>query len=190
LAGIAGPELVQIASIVGPLGKAAEALDVARGYRNSWIGHGGHMKPSDAERLNGELQQSVRDFYEITAPVFRRFYLVRPGVTEVIETGFKFQVEKLSGSDPTFATEQVELDRPATTNALAFWMSGARTMCRALPFFRLGAPQQPQETSFYIFNRVEPGGFRWICYQEAREQEFVAPDEELLKLIALGTGAK
>ncbi len=60
-------------------------------------------------------------------------------------------------------------------------------MCRALPFFRLGAPQQPQETSFYVFNRVENGEFRWISYQEAREQEFVAPDDELRGLIALGT---
>src|SRR5206468_2086490 len=71
----------------------------------------------------------------------------------------------------TFETEIVELDRPAKTKSLAFWMRGSRTMCHALPFFRLGAPQQPQETSFYVFNRVEKGGFRWICYQEAREQE-------------------
>ena len=100
----------------------------------------------------------------------------------------KYDVEKLSGSDPTFERTQVELDRPAKTNALAFWMSGTRTMCRALPFFRLGAPQQPQETSFYVFNRVENGGFRWISYQVTREQEFVAPDEELLDLVALGKG--
>jgi hypothetical protein len=26
----------------------------------------------------------------------------------------------------------------------------------------------------YRHNRVENGGFRWISYQEAREQEFVA----------------
>ena len=93
-----------------------------------------------------------------------------------------------SGSDPTFETESVELDRPTKSNALAFWMTGARTMCRALPFFRLGAPKEPRETSFYVFNRVENGGFRWISYQEAREQEFVAPDEELRELIALGNG--
>ena len=60
-------------------------------------------------------------------------------------------------------------------------------MCQALPFIRLGAPQQPQETSFYVFNRVEDGGFRWISFQEAREQEFVAPDDELYSIIALGT---
>ena len=60
-------------------------------------------------------------------------------------------------------------------------------MCRALPFFRLGLPQEPQETSFYVFNRVEDAGFRWISYQEAREQEFVAPDDELQKIISLGT---
>lgn len=98
----------------------------------------------------------------------------------------KYQVEMLSGSDPTFEKRQVELDRFAKSNVLAFWMSGARTMCRAVPFFRLGAPQQPQETSLYVFNRVEDEGFRWISYQEAREQEIIAPDEELVRLIALG----
>ena len=111
-------------------------------------------------------------------------------MAEVTDSGFKFQIEKLSGSDPTFATEVVELDRPAKSKALTFWMRGARTMCLALPFFRLGVPQQPQETSFYVFNRVEDGGFRWISYQETREQEFVAPDEELLGIITLGRSTK
>lgn len=107
-------------------------------------------------------------------------------LAEVTDRGMKFQIERLSGSDPTFEKVHVVLDRPAKSNALAFWMIGARTVCRALPFFRLGLPQQPQETSFYVFNRVENGGFRWISYQEAREQEFVAGDDELLSLIALG----
>src|SRR5262249_48383275 len=152
---LAGPELVQMSTVIGSLGKATETLDVARRYRNEWKGHGGHVKPSDAARLVGELLQPVRDLYEITAAIFRRLQLVRPGNAEVTDTGFKFQVERLSGSDPTFERVKIELDRPSKTNALAFWMNGARTMCRALPFLRLGIPQQPQETSFYVFNRVE-----------------------------------
>jgi hypothetical protein len=186
---LAGPELVQIANTIGSLGRATEGLDVARRVRNSWIGHGGHIKPTDAARLEKELQQSVRDLYEITASVFRNFELVRPGMAEVNETGFRFQIEKLSGSDPTFATEVVELDQPAKSKTLAFWMRGTRVMCAALPFFRLGLPQQPQETSFYVFNRVEDGGFRWISYQETREQEFIAPDDELRGIIAMGKGS-
>lgn len=185
-----GPELVQVASTLGGLGKATEALDVARRFRNSWKGHGGHLKASDAERLDRELQQQVRDLYEATASLLRTVQLVRPGKAEVTDTGIRFKVDLLSGSDPTFEARQVELDRPVKSGALAFWGVDSRTMCRALPFFRLGAPQQPQETSFYVFNRVENGGFRWICYQEAREQEFVAPDEELRGIIALGKGAE
>jgi hypothetical protein len=183
---IGGPELVQIAGTIGLLGKTTEILDVARRYRNSWKGHGGHIKTSDAARLDNELQQTIRYFYEAAASTFRRFQLVRPGLAEVTDTGLKYQIEKLTGSDPTFTTDGVELDRPTKSNALAFWMTGARTMCRALPFFRLGAPQEPQESSFYVFNRVENGGFRWISYQETREQEFIAPDDELSGLIALG----
>ena len=183
---VAGPELVQIAGEISPLGKANEILNVARRYRNSWKGHGGHVKPSDAARLVIELQQSVRDLYEATASIFRRLQLVRPGLAEVTDTGLKFQIERLAGSDPTFERLHVEIDRPAKSNSLAFWMKDSRVMCRALPFLRLGAPQQPRETSFYVFNRIEEGGCRWISYQEAHEQEFVAPDEELLTLIALG----
>jgi len=181
----AGHELVQVAGAIGELGKATEVLDVARRYRNTWKGHGGHLKRSDAARLDGELQQAVRDLYETTAPIFRDLILVRPGMAEVSETSFSYEIESLVGSDPTFARQRVELQRPANSRALAFWMKDAKAMCRALPFFRLGAPQQPQETSCYVFNRVENGGLRWISYQEAREQEFVAPDEELLGLIAL-----
>ena len=182
----AGPELVQIAETIGPVGKATEVLDVARRYRNSWKGHAGYMKPSDAERLDNELQQSIRAFYEITSSLFRRFQLVRPGKAEVTDTGMKFEIEKLSGSDPTFEKEQVELDRPSKTNALAFWMNGARTMCRAPPFFRLGVPQKPRETSFYVFNRVENGSIRWVSYQETQEQELFGRDDELFGIINLG----
>lgn len=183
---LAGPELVQVASNLGPLGKATDVLNVALRYRNSWKGHGGHIKASDAQRLVDELQQPVRDLYEITASMFRNLLLVRPGKAEFTDAGALFEIESLRGSDPTFERNEVELDRPVKSNALSFWFIGSRTMCRALPFFRLGAPQQPQETSFYVFNRVENGGFRWISYQEAREQEFVAPDEELQGLIEIG----
>ena len=145
------------------------------------------MKASDAERLDTEMQQLIRDLYEVSASTLRRLQLVLPGKAEVTDNGLKFQVEKLSGSDPTFEKEQVELDRRIKSNALAFWMIDARTMCRALPFFRLGAPQQPQETSFYVFNRIEKEGFRWISYQEATEQAFTAPDDELLEIISLGS---
>jgi hypothetical protein len=75
---LAGPELVHVTGTIGSLGKATEILHVARRYRNSWKGHGGHMKASDALRLVGELQQSIRDFYEVTASTFRRLQLVRP----------------------------------------------------------------------------------------------------------------
>lgn len=183
---IAGPELVEVAGAIGPLGKVTEVLDVARRHRNSWIGHGGHMKPADAARLDAELQQPIRDLYEITAATFRRLQLIRPGTAEGTDMGYKFQIEKLSSSDPTFERDTVELVCHVKSHALAFWMRGAKTICRALPFFRLGAPQRPQENSFYVFNRVEKEGLRWISYQEAREQEIYVPDEELQGIIALG----
>lgn len=183
---IGGPELLQVASTLGGLGKATEVLDVARHYRNSWKGHGGRLKASDAERLDRELQQQVRDLYEATSSLLRSVQLIRPGMAEVMDTGFRYNVDLLSGSDPKFETRQVEFDRQVKTGALAFWGINSRTMCRALRFFRLGEPQQAQETSCYVYNRVADGGFRWVCYQEAREQELVEPDEELRGIIALG----
>lgn len=186
--GKAGAELVEVAGSLGSLGKTTKILDTVRHVRNSWKGHGGHIKASDAKQLDLELQQSIRDFYEATSVVFRRFLLVRPGSADVLDNGYVYQLEVLAGSDPAFETAAVELSHPAKSRALAFWMKGSRITCRALPFFRLGAPQEPQETSFYVFNRVENGGFRWISYQEAREQEFIASDDELLSLIDLPKG--
>lgn len=187
---IAGAELVEVARTLGPLGKTTEILDTVRRIRNSWKGHGGHIKSSDATRLDAELQQSVRDFYDATSAVFRRIQLVRPGHADVLDSGYAYQLDVLAGSDPAFEKQEVELSRPAKSRTLAFWMKGSRIVCRALPFFRLGAPQEPQETSFYVFNRVENGGFRWISYQEAREQEFIASDDELHSLIDLPKGGE
>jgi hypothetical protein len=185
---IAGPELFQLAATISLLREAIEPLEVALTYRNAWA-QGGHMKASDAARQDRELQQSVRKFYEVTESMFRRLQLVRTRVAEITRGVHRFQIEKLSGSDPTFEKQWIELDRSADSNALSFWMRDARTICPAFPFFRLGAPQQPQETSFYVYSRVEKGGFRWISFQEATEQDFVAPDDELLSIISLGKTA-
>ena len=183
---IAGPELVDIAGTLAQFSGTLDILHTARTYRNNWIGHGGHIKETDAAMLDRHLQQSMRGLYEICAPLFRRFHLVRPGLAYGTDTGMNFEVERLSGSDPTFNKMQIELDGRVKTNELAFWMEGARSVCRAVHFFRLGPPQEPEEKSIYVFNRVENEGFRWISYQAAREQEFIAPDEDLLGIISLG----
>ena len=157
--GIAGPELVQSAGTIGLLGKATEVLGVARNYRNSWIGHGGHIKVSDATRLVEELQQSIRGFYENTASIFHHLQLVRPGKAEVADTGLKFRIERLVGSDPVFQRKQVELDRLVKSNALAFWMSGARTMCHAVPFFASVFPNGRKKLAFTSSTVSKKGGF-------------------------------
>jgi len=179
---IGGPELLRTAETIAPLGAATEALVKPLRCRNSWKGHGGHIKPSDAVRLVAELQQDVRDLFESTSSIFRRFQLVRPGKAEFGQA-YRYDFERLMGSDPAFENGLAELDRPATSNELAFWLQDSRTMCRAVHFFRLGAPQHMQETSVYVFNRVDDRGFRWISYQESREQEIFAPDDELRSFV-------
>lgn len=184
---IAGPELVAVAERLGQLGAAIEPLNAARQYRNNWKGHGGHLKPSDAIRLCDELQQQVREFYEAAGSIFSRFLLIRTGAADYDGASFRHQAELLAGSDPTFAKLRIELHSPARSGALAFWMRDAHTACHALPFFRLGAPQRPQENTVYVYNRVEDGSFRWVSYQEAREQDVIANDEELSAIILLRT---
>jgi len=181
----AGPELAFNAGAVASLSKSAELLNVPLRLRNLQKAHGGRIKASDAARFDEELQETLRNFYEATSSVFRRVILVRPGVNKYDGISFKYEIEKLSGSDPTFETEIVELDRPIKADALAFWSAGSRSMCPAIPILRLGAPQAPKETSIYVFNRVEADGFRWVSYQEAQTQEFTASDEELNELISV-----
>jgi len=187
---IAGSELVRAAATIDQLRDATKVFDVARTHRNAAKGHGSYIKGRDAERIENELKSSVKDLYQIAASIFRRLQLVRTGMAEVMDGAFSYQIEILGGSDPTFQARQIEIDRLAASKALGFWMINSRAICRALPFFRLGLPQQPQESSFYVFNRIEKDGdFRWISYQESREQEFVAPDDELLNIITVGKNA-
>ena len=182
---IAGAELVNVASELGSLSKSVRILNEANRYRNNWKGHGGHLKESDAERRETELRELVRAFYGAAADVFRRVFLVRPGVAAVGHSTFTYEVQILKGSDPAFEVEKIELKRSAVSDTFSFWMKGAGVMCQASPFFRLGPPQEPQENCFYVYNRVESDGFRWVAYQEASQQEFVAYDAKLKDLIAL-----
>ena len=178
-----GNEMVEVASNIGLLGKAVGVLDTVRGYRNTWKGHGGYLKESDAKRHDRELQQSIDNFYEATAGAFKRLLLVRTGSAEVNDGVMTYHVDILAGSDPAFEAGTAKLSHTVNSRTLAFWTRGAGVMCQALPLFRLGVPQRPQETDFYVFNRVEPNGFRWISYHDADEQDFVDSDEELNNLI-------
>ena len=184
---VAGPELVDVASDLGPLRKTASIFDAVRQIRNLHKGHGGHMKNSDAVRLNKELQSYIRKFYEATFSIFRRLLLVKPDHAETNDHSYTYKIEILVGSDPTFEQDGVELSQRTKSNSLAFWMKNSPVMCRSLPFFRLGVPQDPEDSSFYVFNRVENGEFRWISYHKAREQEYFSPEEELGSLIDLVT---
>ncbi len=185
---LVGRELLDTASTVGKLGKVTEVLNVPRGYRNSWKAHGGFFKEADAMKIDNELQQSIHELYEVSALIFKRLKLVRVGsTTKYTNSRLSFEIENLTGSDPTFERSEVELDPGNLVpekNELAFWMNGSRTMCRVLPFFRLGAPQQLGESCVYVFNRVEEKGVRWISYQEAQEQEFFEQNDEISKLIS------
>lgn len=186
---LAGLELLNTASTIGQLGKATEVLNVPRERRNSWKGHGGYIKDDDAIKIDNQLQQSIYELYEASASIFKRLKLVRLGKAESKNSYLSFEIEDLTGSDPTFKRSQVELDIDKLlpeTKDLAFWMNGSRTMCRMLPFFRIGAPQQLGESCVYVFNRVEKKGLRWVSYQEAREQEFFEQDDEISNLISTG----
>ena len=186
----AGAELLSAAELVAGLSQGFRAIETAREFRNSWKGHGGHIKPIDAERLEAELQKQLREYYEIAAPVFRRIWLIRPGKADVGDSGYKYEFQKLVGSDPLFSNELAELGEPVNSRALAFWLSGSRAAVKALPFFRLGSPQRASETSLYVFNRVDKNGYRWVSYQEAQEQEIFVSDQELAALLAIKASTK
>lgn len=181
----AGPELVEQAATLGALGRSLEPLDTARNYRNNWIGHGGHIKDSDATRLEGELRLSVRRYYEIAAPTFRKVLLLRPGSLDATSVGYRYRVEMLAGSDPTFISDEILVGNLVKSHELAFWFKGSRIMCHTVPFLRMGHPQDVTEPTVYVFNRVVDGGYRWVSYQEAREQEATLADSEIAHLLSL-----
>ncbi len=179
----AGVELIEIARSLEPLRKTQPILDDVRRCRNNVKGHGGYQKNLDAERHVRDLQQSIREFYDASAGVFSQNLLVETGSVDVIDGVMEYQVKKLVGSDPAFESSIAKVTHRIDSNALAFWKKGADVMCKTLPFFRLGVPKRPQETAFYVFNRVVPDGFRWISYHDAHVQEFEDDDHELQDLI-------
>ena len=179
----AGVELIEVARSLEPLRKTRRILDDVRRCRNTLKGHGGYLKDLDAEQHVRDLQQSIRDFYDVSAGVFNQNLLVKTGSVDVIDGVMAYQVNILVGSDPAFESGIAEVNHSVDSHTLAFWKKDADVMCKALPFFRLGVPKRPQETDFYVFNRVVPDGFRWISYHDADEQDFVADDHELQSLM-------
>ncbi len=178
-------DLLYTTERIGKLSDTVTILDSVRTIRNEWKGHGGYINPALATRLVEDLQESIRKIYSTTATIFRQLLLIRPGSATVLDESYKYEYTELMGSDPTFRNESVELRGKTKSDALAFWMKGSKTACPALPFFRFSTPEDPQGSSFYVYNRIKKKGFRWISYQEAQEPHLIAPNDELQDLIVL-----
>ena len=178
-----GPSLISALDTVTAMSKAPLLLDRPREIRNSTTGHGGYVKPADAVRLNGELQAVRRDLFAETAASVRKARLVRIGACQMRGEHNVYQADLLQGSDPTFKRLSVESRRRADAGTLAIWYPQSDELVARLPFFRLGAPQDPAESTVYVYNRVETGGLRWVSYQETRDQDILLDDDGLDGLI-------
>lgn len=141
------------------------------------------MKDTDAIRLNGELQTVLRDLFAETAASLRKARLVRIGSCQMRGEHNVYQADLLQGSDPTFKRLPVGSRRRADSGTLAIWYPQFDELVARVPFFRLGAPKDPAESTVYVYNRVETGGLRWVSYQEARDQDILIADDGLDGLI-------
>ncbi len=178
-----GPSLIAALDSVTAMSKAPQLLDRPREIRNSTTGHGGYVKDTDAVRLNGELQTVLRDLFAETAVSLRKARLVRIGSCQMRGEHNVYQADLLQGSDPTFKRLPVESRRRADSGTLAVWYPQFDELVARVPFFRLGAPKDPAESTVYVYNRVETGGLRWVSYQEARDQDILLADDGLDGLI-------
>ena len=57
-------------------------------------------------------------------------------------------------------------------------------LVRCFPTVRISASTIPVERCAYVLNRYEKQSFRWVSYQEAKEQVIIVDDPDLQSLVA------
>jgi hypothetical protein len=164
-----------------------KVLDAARDIRNKWKGHGGYLGESDAKRFAEDLSRQIVTLYELSADIYRRIRFVKIGVTSIRNGVTENRIEVFEGSDPIFKEESIHHgDQPSRidTGSLAFWIEESGILVRCFPTVRISASTIPVERCAYVLNRYEKQSFRWVSYQEAKEQVITVDDPDLQSLLA------
>jgi hypothetical protein len=175
-----------IGVVIG-LSSCFKVLDAARDIRNKWKGHGGYLGDSDAKVLAEDLTKQIVTLYELSADIYRRIRFVKIGVTSIRNGVTENRIEVFEGSDPIFREESIHYEDQLgrlDTGSLAFWVEESGMLVRCFPTVRISASTIPVERCAYVLNRYEKQSFRWVSYQEAKEQVITVDDPDLQSLVA------
>ncbi len=162
-----------------------DILNVTRGYRNDWQGHGGIESEEQAHHRLNLLVEQLGRAQSVIADCYSTALLLSPASSEYSGGVFHYQVRALTGSRTTFRRVQVKTQTPMDRQRLYLLHKEQERPVALLPFLRLLVSPKARQDACYFYNRSSREGVRWISYHFTGESEIVQPDAEVQATLAL-----
>jgi hypothetical protein len=163
--------------------KLISLLQEINHLRNTWKGHGGIVSDRTASEHHDILRKHLISLRSIFGTVWQRFSLIRPRVTQFSEGIYHYEVDMLMGSRSPFKIKEMELLDPLNNNDLYFIDSAEQRGLQLLPLFKVVASPPSAENACYFYNRIDPGGTRFVSYHFEGQEEILDTFEDTVKII-------
>lgn len=127
-------------------------LEATNNMRNRKA-HGGVISEQEAKGRHEELRRQLDALRDRWTTTFYQIRLIQVGQAEILPTGsMRFTTSSLTGSNPQFAHEKLELNQPAITGRLYMHQLGHDRALEVAPLIQM---RQKEQAACYFYNRME-----------------------------------
>lgn len=132
--------------------------------------HGGVISEQEAKGRHEELRRQLDALRERWTSSFYQLRMIQVGQAEILPTGtMRFTTTSLTGSNPQFAHEKMELSLPAITGRLYMHQIGHDRALEIAPLIQM---RQKEQAACYFYNRMEGSVPHLVSYHfEHRSDE-------------------
>ena len=152
---------------------ACNVLEKASQYRNVWKGHSGITSEVLYEEHVGILDGLLRDLQKYIKDLYERIRLIRPVSLEYSNGIFSNKAEILTGSNPIFRKEKLDLIYPLDRDKLYVQIIDTGEVLELPPYFILKNSPAEVKNACYFYNRLEKESSKYVSYHyDGKPEDF------------------
>jgi hypothetical protein len=152
--------------------------------RNTWSGHSGATSEDSLKEQLATLTGHMHTLRNLIGAGWRDFPLVRAGSARVRNGIFHHDVDLAMGPNTPFRQERIPSNSALEEDGLYLLPREGGNALRLAPLVELQPGAFGANSDCYFYNRLQPGGIRFVAYHEAAESEALKQTNSTAALVA------
>lgn len=155
---------------------------------NAPTSHGGTPTQEEARSLNEALLNELHKLREVMADVWSGTQMIHALHSRMRRDQYENEVSILMGSNNEFLKENRTMKICMDVERLYLSRKDSGRALKLLPLIQVGPSPQSVKNTCYFFNKVVPGGVRFVCYHHGDQSELKGQFDEAADTIKFLAG--